>query len=95
MILLLIYYNFYSGDVDKSKKIVGDTSKLTGNSVYGHSLMDKEKHTSVNFCGLDKATKYINNPYFRNIEEMAGETFEVRDYYCRMLNHFKMYQIQS
>lgn len=69
--------NFSSGDADPSKKLIGDTSKLIGNSVYGHSLMDKSKHTTVNFCGLERVKKYINNPYFRGLDEMENETFEV------------------
>ena len=39
--------------------------------------MDKSKHTSVNFCGLEKVRKYVNNPFFRGLEEMDNETFEV------------------
>lgn len=53
------------------------TFLLLGNSVYGHSIMDKSKHTSVKFCGLTKASAEINNPRFIHLEEFEDETFEV------------------
>ena len=52
----------------------------SGNSVYGHSIMDKSKHTNVSFCGIEKASKLINDPFFYNLEEFDKETFEVRIY---------------
>ena len=66
-----------TGDVEKTKKIIGDTSKLIGNAVYGHTLMNKDRHRSVSFCGMDKASKLINDPLFLEIEEFEGKCFEV------------------
>ena len=50
---------------------------LSGNAVYGHSIMDKEKHTRINFCDIEKASKSINDPFFMDLEEFDNETFEV------------------
>ena len=66
-----------AGDIDKTKKVIGDTSKLTGNAVYGHTIMNKDRHRSVSFCGIDKASKLINDPLFLEIEEFEGKCFEV------------------
>lgn len=39
--------------------------------------MDKERHTNVQFCGLEKASKSVNDPFFLNLDEFDEETFEV------------------
>ncbi len=48
-----------TGDVNDDMTIIGKTMKLVGNSLYGRTVMDKEKHTSTSFCGLDKFSKRI------------------------------------
>ena len=53
---------------------------FTGNSVYGHSIMDKSKFTTVTFCGIDKANKLVNDPFFTSLDEFDDETFEVSEY---------------
>ena len=50
---------------------------LSGNSVYGHSIMDKSKHTKVTFCGIERASQLINDPFFHDLEEFDDMTFEV------------------
>ena len=65
------------GDLDPDKRIIAESSKLIGNSVYGHTLMDKSRHTSVKFCNLDEAVKLVNDPFFRDLDEFDEETFEV------------------
>ena len=67
-----------AGDRDPNLSIIADTSKLIGNSVYGHSLMDKEKHSHVIFTDLEGANKHVNSPFFNDLEEMDEETFEVK-----------------
>lgn len=83
-ILILKSYNIkcIPGDVDPAKSIVAETSKLIGNSVYGHSLMNKSKHSFVKFCNRDKASSMVNNPLFRDVLEFRNEAFEV----SRILN---------
>ena len=34
--------------------------------------MDKEKHTTTSFCGLDKISKRINDPHFKDLEELRA-----------------------
>ena len=66
-----------AGDRDLAYKAIADTSKLIGNSFYGYTIMNKEKHLSVEFCKHEKASKLINDPKFMSIEEFEGDNFEV------------------
>lgn len=45
--------------------------------MYGHSIMDREKHTKIDVCGIEKASKLVNDPYFISLEEFDEENFEV------------------
>ena len=39
--------------------------------------MNKTRFTNVTFCGPDKASKMINDPFFHSLDEFRDETFEV------------------
>jgi hypothetical protein len=39
--------------------------------------MNKEKHTRVTFCNIDRASKAVNDPFFMDLEEFDDNTFEV------------------
>jgi hypothetical protein len=61
------------GDVDPSQAVVGDTMKLIGNSAYGSSIMDKEKHTNVKYESEEnKILLKINEPQFMSLTELEG-----------------------
>ena len=47
-----------------------------GNSFYGHTIMNKRRHSDVKFCSFDEAKHLVNSPLFRSIEEY-GKCFEV------------------
>ena len=49
-----------------------------GNSGYGKTITDQEKHRQVRFCDDTKASQLINTPFFRKIDEIDKETFEVQ-----------------
>jgi hypothetical protein len=66
-----------AGDVDEDMAIIAETMKLIGNALYGRTVMDKEKHTTTTFCGLDKISKRINDPHFKDLEELNDNRFEV------------------
>jgi hypothetical protein len=65
------------GDVDEDMTIIPETMKLIGNVLYGRTVMDKEKHTTTTFCGFDKISKCINDPHFKDLEELNDNRFEV------------------
>ncbi len=56
---------------------ITETMKLIGNVLYGRTVMDKEKHTTTTFCDLDKISKRINDPHFKDLEELNDNLFEV------------------
>ena len=39
--------------------------------------MDKEKHTTTSFCNLQKVSKKINDPHFKDLEELDDNRIEV------------------
>ena len=39
--------------------------------------MLKEKHITTSFCGLNKVSKRINDPHFKDLEELDDNRFEV------------------
>ena len=49
-------------DTDKSKTVIALTNKLTGNSLYSASLLNKEKHGNITYHSEDTVNKAINNP---------------------------------
>ena len=64
-------------DIDPDFKVIGETSKLKGNSGYGASIMDRSKHTMVSFTEEKNISKHISNPFFKTMEELSGGVYEV------------------
>ena len=44
-------------DTDKSKTVIALTNKLTGNSLYSASLLNKEKHRNITYIRRKRSTK--------------------------------------
>ncbi|XP_038054119.1 uncharacterized protein LOC119726483 [Patiria miniata] len=66
------------GDSDPTKAIIADTMKLLGNSAYGKTVTNQEKHLQVKVCSSnEEATRLINNPNFRSLHTLDDELFEV------------------
>ena len=65
------------GDADPSKAIIADTMKLVGNSSYGKSLTNKELHRNVKYCDDDRAPMLVNDPFFRQLDPINHDTYEV------------------
>ena len=53
-------------------KIRGELSKTKGNSAYGHCIMDKTKHSSINFPSKSNISNHIKSPLFQNLDELNG-----------------------
>ena len=66
------------GDADPSKAIIADTMKLVGNSSYGKTITNKERHRQVKFCDDDEVPNLINSPFFRELNPIDGNTYEVQ-----------------
>ena len=66
------------GDVDKSKALLADTSKLIGNSVYGKTITNKEKHRKIVYEYDAIVTSHmIGNDNFLSLEEIGEDFFEI------------------
>ena len=59
------------GDADESKKLIAEMMKLIGNSAFGRTGMNKNKHTSVNYYDcIYKAKDKVNSHLFRDLNEI-------------------------
>ena len=67
-----------AGDADPSKAIIADTMKLVGNSSYGKTITNKERHRQVKFCDDDEVPNLINSPFFRELNPIDDDTYEVQ-----------------
>ncbi len=65
------------GDVDPSKAIIADTMKLIGNSSYGKTITNKDRHMNVKVLNTEEARKQVNEPLFRDIVEVTDDCHEV------------------
>ena len=58
-------------DTDKSKTVIALANKLTGNSLYTASLLNKEKHRNITYHSGDTVNKAINNPRFIQLKKIS------------------------
>ena len=65
-------------DLDKSKTVIALTNKLTGNSLYSASLLNKEKHRTITYHSKDTINKSINDPHFVHLDEIISDVYEVK-----------------
>ena len=65
-------------DLDKSKTVIALTKKLTGNSLYSASLLNKEKHLNITYHSKDTINKAINNPHFIHLDKIFSDVYEVK-----------------
>ena len=65
-------------DLDKSKTVIALTNKLTGNSLYSSSLINKEKHRNITYHSKDTINKTINDPRFVHLDEIISNVYEVK-----------------
>ena len=67
-----------AGDADPDLFLLADTSKLIGNSAYGKTITDKEKHRQVKYVsGSINASQKVRRREFVNLEEVADDYYEV------------------
>jgi len=64
------------GDVDPSKKLIGETMKLIGNA-YGKTVTNVAKHKDTQFQDKESAQKSINNKFFHSLNQVTDDCYEV------------------
>ncbi|XP_068757901.1 uncharacterized protein [Montipora capricornis] len=66
-----------AGDQDPDQAIIADTMKLVGNSRYGKTITNQERHRNVEYCSEIKASQLLNESYFRGLVSIDANTYEV------------------
>ena len=66
-----------NGDVDPEKAIIGDTMKLLGNSAYGKTVTNVDKHRDVRYCTEVGTSSCINNKRFRQLDVVTDDACEI------------------
>jgi G:T-mismatch repair DNA endonuclease (very short patch repair protein) len=66
------------GDSDPSKAILADTNKLIGNSCYGKTIVNKDKHKTIKYIDGDKEASFaVGKRFFDSMEEIGDHFYEV------------------
>ena len=65
------------GDIHRDRTIIADTMKLLGNSGYGKTITNVDRHRNVNYCTKKTASRLINNKRFRQLEIVVNDAYEI------------------
>ena len=66
-----------NGDVDPDKSIIADTMKLLGNSAYGKTVTNVDRHRDVKYCTEVGTSTLISNKRFRQLDVVTDDAYEV------------------
>ena len=66
-----------NGDVDPDKAIIADTMKLLGNSSYGKTVTNVDRHRDVKYCTEVGTSTLISNKRFRQLDVVTEDAYEV------------------
>ena len=67
-----------AGDADPSKAVIADSMKLVGNCSHWKTITNKERHRQVIFCENDDVPNLINSPFFRKLNPIDDDKYEVQ-----------------
>ena len=66
-----------AGDADPEKAIIADTMKLLGNSGYGKTVTNVDRHRDIKYCTEVGTSSHINNKRFRQLDVVTEDAYEV------------------
>ena len=66
-----------AGDEDPDKAIIADTMKLLGNSGYGKTVTNVDRHRDVKYCTEIGTSALINNKRFRQLDVVSEDAYEI------------------
>ena len=66
-----------AGDSDPEKAIIADTMKLLGNSGYGKTVTNIDRHHDVKYCTEVGTSALINNKRFRQLDVVTDDAYEI------------------
>ena len=65
------------GDVHSHKAIIADTMKLLGNSGYGKTITNVDRHRDVNYCSEKAASLMVNDRRFRQLNVVVDDAYAI------------------
>ena len=65
------------GDADPDKSIIADTMKLLGNSAYGKTVTNVDRHRDVKYCTEGGTSLLVGNKRFRQLDVVTDDAYEV------------------
>ena len=66
-----------AGDADPDKAIIADTMKLLGNSAYGKTVTNVDRHRDIKYSTEVGTSALVNNKRFRQLDVVAEDAYEV------------------
>ena len=66
-----------AGDADPDKSIIADTMKLLGNSAYGKTVTNVDRHRKVTYCTEVGTSLLVGNKRFRQLDVVTDDAYEV------------------
>ena len=69
-----------SGDSDPNKAVLAQTFKLWGNSSYGKTICNKEKHKNIRYCDSKAVSELINDPLFHKLNTISEDLYEIEHF---------------
>ena len=65
------------GDVHRDETIIADTLKLLGNSGYGKTITNVDRHRDVSYCTEKAASLMVNDKRFRQLDIVVDDAYEI------------------
>ena len=65
------------GDIHSHKAIIADTMKLLGNSGYGKTITNVDRHRDVNYCTEKAASFMVNDGRFRQLDVVVDDAYGI------------------
>ena len=65
------------GVVHRDRAIIADTMKLLGNSGYGKTITNVDRHRDVNYCTEKAASRLVNDRRFRQLDVVVDDAYEI------------------
>ena len=66
-----------NGDSDPDKSIIADTMKLLGNSAYGKTVTNIDRHRDIKYCTEVGTSALISNKRFRQLDVVTADAYEI------------------
>ena len=66
-----------NGDSDPDKAIIADTMKLLGNSAYGKTVTNVDRHRDIKYSTEVGTSALVNNKRFRQLDVVAEDAYEI------------------